>query len=494
MGVYSSTRRKLNQHWVRPRYVNQDNGNGFKSLEPGEKKLYHSLARDLFRSGNTIRSAITRKNSWAAASGWERYFTGQDKDFGKLAIEYLNNNIDQCNTAGNNYTFNRTLTTIANEIDVGGDCLVMFVEGKDGILRMCLYPSNVIGQRSFGEQSVSSGRYIGKDIFDGVVYDSSNSPAPIAYAILQDDQEDDYFVSATDAQLLFEPDESSMFRGISCIVSSLFQFLTQQDIEDYLSRTIKLQSKMGVIAATEAANGKEFVDGYTLGSSEALNATAGEGVKLEPVITDFGDYIFIDSKNNESLKSFEPKQPGTNVADWQKNIEEKCLYGLGWHLALISPNSIGSYAARIMESQVQQLIAARQQTLKRIAKVYCLTIIARGIDSGELAEPKIKNDWRQIDFHMPPEFQIDSYYGAQTSMQQWEMGSDSLQNISAKAGKDWIALRNQRAIEADDLMARATVLQAKYPTVSLERCMDLISKQTVNAAPVQQLPVPDKAA
>lgn len=482
-GNYSSTQNKLNYNWVRPRYYASTDTDTFKCLNPYEKTLYHQLARDLFRSSCNIRSAITRKNSWACSNGFRPIYYGLDQEYGKLLIEYLNTVVlPNCNTAGQNYTFNRTLLTIANEIDVGGDAFVVFVQSRDGLLRMSIYPSSIVGQRNFSETIVQSGRYKGNNIFDGVVYDSYDTP--IAYSILQNKKEDDYYMSSRNSQLLFEPEEGRMMRGISIIAAPLITALNQQDIEEYLTRTIKLESKMGVIFNTKTGTGEEHVDGYTLGSEEAVTGTT---TNTQPYIHDMGDYIFLDARNNESAQSFEPKQPGDRVADWVRSIEEKVLYALGWHLALISPNSIGSYAARVMESQVQQMISTRQQTLKRIAKLYCVASIARAIDTGIIPQPKNNSsDWRNIDFSMPPEFQIDSYYGAQTSMQQWQTGNASLQQITAKQGIDWINLRNQRENEADDALLRADRLSKKW-NISLERALDLITKQTTNALPKQEI-------
>src|SRR4051812_39047091 len=143
-GAYSSTHRQLQQTWIKPRYIHATEG--FKALNPWEKANYHALARDLFRSSPSIRSSIVRKNSWACSNGWQPTFKGQDREYGTLLTDFLNEVVyPNCNTAGGNYNFNRTLLSVANEIDVGGDCLVIFVQGRDGLLKMSVYPSSVIG-------------------------------------------------------------------------------------------------------------------------------------------------------------------------------------------------------------------------------------------------------------------------------------------------------------------------------------------------------------
>ena len=479
---YSSAKSKISSQWQRPRYVSFNNNgtNNFKSLDPTEKTTYHQLARDLFRSSPSIRAAITRKNSWACANGWTPKYKGVDQAYGKLILDYLQNVVyPNCNIAGGNYSFNRTLTTISNEIDVGGDCLVAFVVTRDNLLRLSLYPSSNVAQRNTTLKTVEAGRYKGNSIYDGVVYDTNLTP--IAYSLLGETKEDDYFISARNSQLLFEPEEGQMFRGVSCIAASLIDALNTQDITDYLSRTVKLQSKMGIQIGTGTGTGEEYVSNYGgIGAAEANT----EATDNTPVIQDMGDFIFFNSKENEGAKSFEPKQPGTGVPEWLRGIEEKVLYNIGWHLALISPNSIGSYAARIMESQVQQMISSRQQTLKRIAKTYCLASIARAIDNGDLP-PSATNDWRNIDFHLPPSFVIDQYYSQQTAMQQWEKGNNSLSNITAKDGIDWLELRQQRETEADDALERADRLTKKY-NITMTRALDLITKQVVSSAPVQE--------
>ncbi len=479
----TSTRTKINNpSWMQPRAVGSNN-DGIRVINPAERAVYHALARDLFRSSPTIRAAITRKNAYACLTGWSPYFKGTDKDYGKVIVEYLTETVfPNCNEAGSNYAFNRTLFAISNEIDVGGDCLPVITTSRDGTKKVALYPSTAIGYQG---GIVKEGRYKNNLVTDGVVHDSSYRH--LAYSIVEADPKDIYFFSTKEAFLLSEPVETRELRGMSVIVAALLTALNAQDLENYISRTVKTLSKTAVVAATKGGTGADFTTQYGLGAREA---TAADAItRQEPKYVDLGDHIFIDSMNNETFTSFRPEQPGDRIPDWLKSIEEKALYQLGWHLALVSPGSLNGTAARTVESDVQQMIATRQQTLKRFAKSFCVQAIANGIESGVIPAPKDpeSKDWRKIDFHMPAIFQIDSWYGAQMAIQQWTTGNQSLAGITGNQGINWIELREQRETEARDALTRASAISKDF-NIPIERALDLITKQTVNAAPVQQQP------
>jgi len=253
---YSSNNRRMTTLNIVPRFVNNAS-DPYRFLNFGERLRINQFALDLFRSSPLVNSAITRKNEWVCATGWHPIFCGQNAEWGKLAIDYLvNEALATCNVAGPNYTWNRTLLTIANQIDLAGDNLVVYAPYDSG-MRVAVYPSTLVGQRTL-DKTIQDGRYAGSQIDNGVIFNRGNFP--IAYNILQDTPEEDFILTLREAALIFEPTELCP-RGVSLLASSLIHLLDRQDIQYYFNRHVKNASKMPIVVNTEQGTGQDYVGG-----------------------------------------------------------------------------------------------------------------------------------------------------------------------------------------------------------------------------------------
>jgi len=467
---YSSQTRKLNN----PAYINYramstgNNNDPYKFLNPSERRLINQFALDLFRSSPTIHSAINKKNEWACSTAWKPIYNGANASWGKLASEYLNNvAYPNCSIAGPNMTFNRLLLTIANQIDIAGDILVTFVQTRDGIGRMQLYASPMVGDRSYNKAEVTDGRYKGAQIDDGVILNSSDTP--IAYRILQENKLDDFDVSTRDASLVMEPTDLCN-RGLSALGPSLLTYLSVEDITQALNQTVHNQSKQQFVVSTENGSGDEYVAEDSLDAD--LTVTPQASTNFVPHVVNLGPVAFVNAKNGEKIEAFKGEAPHMNSQEWIRYLSETVVYDLGWALPLISPEKLTGANAKMIESQVQSTISTRQATLKRVAQTYTLFALARAMENGDL--PKLSNaDWRQWAWSMPAEFVINSTDA--DDIAGWSAGTKTLQEISARNASDWVMTRNQRQIELEDAFVRADILVTKSGgKISFERALTLI--------------------
>jgi hypothetical protein len=345
---YSSQTRKLNS-------VTQNNFRGFwgnntdnqyKFLNPAERRLINEFALDLFRSSPTVHSAIVKKNEWACATAWKPIFKGVDITWGKQAMDYLNSvAYPNCSIGGPNMTLNRLLLTIANQLDIAGDILTMFVQTRDGLGRIALYPSNLIGSRQYGKNTVEGGRYEGALIDDGVILNSADTP--IAYRILQDSKEDDFDVSVRDAQLISEPTDLCN-RGISIIAPSLLTCLSVEDISQALNQAVHNLAKQQFVVSTETGTGDDYKQDMNL-DSDLQTVTTSNGA-FRPEVVNLGPVAFVNAKNGEKIQPFTFDTPNMNSQEWIRYLSETVVYDLGWALPLISPEKLTGANARMIES------------------------------------------------------------------------------------------------------------------------------------------------
>ena len=473
---YSSQTTKLNNaSWMTNRYFGNSQQDGYKFLNPSERLLVNQFSLDLFRSSPAIHSSIVRKNEWSCATQWKPLYKGKDEQWGNVATDYLNQvAYPNCSIAGNNVTFNRLLLSIANQLDIAGDVLIVLTVTRDGLSRIALYPSNLVGQRTYGKQVVETGRYKGATIDDGVILNSTGTP--IAFHVLQNKAEDDYDISVRDAQLLYEPTELTN-RGISVVAPSLLSFLNLEDIATYITKTVKNESKQGLVVSTESGTG----DDYQRNPLTYNDATV-DNSKAVPQVVEMGDVTFV--RTGEKVESLKTDRPHNNSQQWIRSIEEKCIHDLGWSLALISPEKLTGANASMIESQVQQTIEVRQSTLKRVASVFTTFALARAMENGEL--PKINTtDWRAWDWSMPSEFYIKSPDAL--DLQGWTAGSKTLQDISSRNGGNWKETRQQRQNELSDAITRAKALVTESNgELSFARALNLIGVGSNQVSPVTE--------
>lgn len=486
-GTYSSQQRKLYSTHISPRYVNT-NIDPYKFINPSERKQINQYALDLFRSSPMIHAAVTRKNEWAFSDSWCPVFKGQDTAWGKKVTEWLLNDVyPRCNIAGPNYNFNRTLVTIANQIDIAGDVLIILTTTRDGSAKLAIYPSTIVGNRD-SKCIVETGRYKGRMIDDGVIYDSSEV-FPIAYHVLQDDKSEDYDVSVRDGRLLFEPNELCG-RGVSIIAPSLLSFLHLEDITSFLHRLVRNESKQGLIVSTDTGTGDAYLATNINPMTADLGSAPTHDSSFEPQLIEMGDYTFVNAKSGEKVESLKTDRPATNTVEWMKYVAEQCCSDLRWPLGLISPSKLNGTAARMVESDVQQAISTRQATVKQIAKLYTEFAIARGIENGEIPGTN-SADWRAWEWSLPAEFVIDSYYSDQSDLAGLTAGTKTLQQVVSRNGGNWTEHREQRDKENIDAIMRAAeyvkAAKASGHDLSFSRALDLVGMGTrINASPVSE--------
>ena len=487
--TYSSTSRKLSQNWIVPRYVNYDT-NPYRFLNQYERIWINRYALDLFRSSPLINAAITRKNEWACATGFEPIFKGQDPDWGKLALDYLNNIVlPTCNTAGPNYSWNRTLLTIANQLDIAGDCLIVFVPYAGGV-RLAVYPSSLVGQRDATLNTLTDGRYRGSEIDNGVIYSTRLQGLPVAYNILQDDPDEDFTYSIREAQLLFEPNELCK-RGISILASPLIALLDNQDTSANINRGLKKLTNLPIVVNTESGTGEDFVEGPGETSMQGTTTITMDQSKQgsNANVLNFGDYTFFKAGAGEKYEIPNAPLPTTNAVEWVKYVSEECCSALRWPMGLLHPSSLGNTtAARAIEADVRRTIEVRQQTLIRLAKLFVSINLSAAMDAGLL--PRTTNDdWRNgFTFSLPPEFVIDSYYADQTDLQGLKAGTKTLQEVISRNGGNWIDTNAQKLIENKSRIDHAKELVTySGNALTFERALDMAGNLgNINAAPLQE--------
>jgi hypothetical protein len=450
-------------------------------------RLEHVVTgRSLFSTLPDLGNALVSKAGWAVGpSAFTPIFNGKDQVWGDTAEEWLQNIFyPACNTMGAMYDFRTTLSQTSLALDVDGDSLMVLTKSRAGFPQIAIIPSHRVGTRG-NAKTVEDGKYFGYEIHDGVI--TNPDGRPVAYRILGDKPEDDYDVAAQSVQLLYEPEWSDQYRGVSRIARPSNDFTDQQDIDEFLKQGVKLASEQGLIIHNEAGEAD-----LTDEELAAAIPDAGAIVNPTPYETETAPgYRYFKAGLGEKIESVKDERPSQNTAAFIERIQRRALAAVGWPIELLDPSKVGAASVRLIQDLARKTVAARQVTLEKRARLIVNYALALAMQNGYL--PRNNGDWYNWTFSKGAAICVDLGNESAADLNGYHMGTITLQEIAAKRGLDWYQLRNQSEKEVDDLLERAARQAAKH-NVPMATALTLIQANTPNQAPVStpQSPVDNK--
>jgi len=477
-GLYQDSKMRQTPRVYRPvYYVVGDTKNSITASDRAEQVR---LGRVAFSTLPDLGGALIQKSQWVVSPGsFQPIFTGTHTEWGDKAEEWLMEQFyPMCSTLGGNYPFQTILYLSSLGIDVDGDSGLLLTSTANGFPQVTLVPSHRIGQRDTNN-IVKSGKFEGYSINDGVI--TNDNGRAIAYRILgeKNDGSEDKDISAADLQLLFEPEWSDQQRGISRIARSISDWNDKNDIDDFLLRSVKLASSIGLKHKTEDGSGNG--SGFDPGVIEDTGALVS-GVQVTPI--NGGEIYFMKAGIGEDIETLKNENPSPNTEEFISRIQKRAMYSIGWQQELLDSSKIGGASVRLIQDLTRKSIASRQATIERRAKMIVGYAVAKAIKSGILPPSK---EWFKWSFTKGAMLTVDNGHEFKTMVEGLKLGTTTLSEVCAAKGLDWYAVRQQSEREAEDLIIRADNL-SKRTGKSFETCLTLMSQSTPNQAPVSQPP------
>lgn len=475
----------------RPRFYSLSDT--YKAVTTGVRRDQITYARDLYASMSDLGSAINSKNSWAFSDAWLPRYKGTNTAWGEQVENWLKTQwYPMCNTLGQNYNFNDTLNATGISLDVDGDTLAIFNVTRNGWPLIQIVPSHRIGSRD-GKTIVNGGNYDGRTIYDGVILDGNGRP--IAYRILGDTQEEDLDIPVGKCQLLFEPEWADQYRGISRVARTVADWLDLQDTDEALKRSIKLAATIGLIHKTK--DGLPDAGAPMIGLEEdpilqSLGIPAQQSFNIEQAI---GGTMYLNANENEDISTILDERPSPNTEAFIERIQRRAIGATGWFYELNNPEKLGAASNKVIISQAREAIRKRQVTVTKRAKIMVQFAIATAMANGII--PKNYDDtWWDWHFTKPRILSINDSQEEAADRENLKLGSTTLEAIAAKQGYWWKDQREQTTKETEDLIERAVALTVKFPQISLDKALSLLSQRTPNEAPLATAPQeePDNGA
>lgn len=414
-----------------------------RSVSYWDWRVVLSSSRKLWANFGVLKGATAAKGMHAIGRAWEPEFQGQDKEWGKLATEFLFSWYQNCDVRGEPFDFKTGLYLDSISTDRDGDFGCLLTQSEAGWPQLQRIGAHRIGMRSGGDQIVgdnvvslienkdgelieAKGVYRGMRIQHGMIFNSRGRA--VAARIIGATPADDRDVSMQDFIHRFDPEWYDQARGFSCFSGSLDFIRSSFFSHDWQQRALLIASAIGLIEHNEGGAGDPNDPGYVAGNSDP---TAGQ-TTFSTQEMEGGLIRYFRAGSGSKLESFVDGKPGDQWSDFNDRIIRIALCEMNWPYSLVwKPEGMNGTQERSAIEQARASISDRQDLVRPFAKRAVGYAISKAIKLGILPPYKGPDIGGQLNwaFSLPPLFNID--HGREDD--QWR--KNYLLGVETMAGK-----------------------------------------------------------
>ena len=483
-GLFGNIFEAPNASRFRPRYyVNQDTEISTNFIV---RDLQVRWSREMTRQMPFIHAAIRILALNAVGSAYDPIYTGNNSAWGKQATDWLKQVFypNSCKR-GRNYDFKTMLFLQSQMIDIDGDFLQLYVNGRDGNPVVQVIPchriqstgganntQNMMVPSMYSFPSPIPGPIENSISADGVIYDMYGEP--LGYEVVNSENlvntmfglNKSQFVSAKHSHLIFDPLFIDKGRGLPSISSGILQALSLQEIQAYLIEKLKIESMVALIERTpEGVGAYEESQAYQnflsagstnvngtgniaspsnllYGMTGAFGQTADSGLRV--VNTPSIRYISADGE----VKTLSSNTPANETTAYISNLESQILQCIGVpHALLFSHDAVsGRISDGIIDTFVSS-IKRRQDILDKNAKFICSWAVSKAIANGDLPPNDDENISTLFDFTHPPIPDLNKGYSRKADLDDLGAGVKSINDVVKKYNKTAAEVIKERSEE-----------------------------------------------
>lgn len=446
-----------------------------------------SASRFLFGNVPIVRGSLMEQVRFSFPL--QAHYAGADRGWSKIGEEWLYEWKKNNNTRGwpFNGHVNARLRCLARKVD--GDVLTVFVARPGEFPKLQFVRAHRIGNPGGkwvdGKGILKKGDFRGKQIRNGVIADDNGQT--LGYCIPpckgDEDKEDPQWLPAENAFLTFNPEYFDQYRGTPELVAAVKSFADLKRLRDYEMRAQQICASLTVI--------EKNATGTADAASDAVNsdATPGQSTARTPSglnVEVFGEGLvrYLKSGDGSGLEAFRGDRPSSDARAWEDKIVTAALYSIGWdpNFALAIKEPGGAWARTILQKinagiRENVCIEARDQAREDF------WAISWAVNQKLIPAPKDGDlySWEYEREAMP--ITADSGNDLAAQREAYKLGTTSLRSIASANNEWWVELREQRDIEARDLLNRARAIMNEFADLNLtfQECLQILEQRTPNA-------------
>ena len=402
-------------------------------------KVLLSASRKLFTNMGIVKSAVIQKANYSVGRSWNPVYKGVDKEWGKLAEDWLLNQFyPASDVRGSMYDFKTDLYVDSIAIDRDGDFFILLTESKDGFPQTQRIGAHRVGQRDDQEDKVESGTYSGLKIKNGVI--TSKVGRPVAYRVLGEVEGDDQDISARNLIHVFDPTWHEQGRGIMAATHAIDNLLSSVKSEEYEQMAQLMLSSIGLIEHNEtgAADPMDPASYLSAGSTSVEDGLTSE-------LFSGGTVRYFKANSGSKLEQINTDRPGDVWESYQDRVARLFITGMNWSYSFVWKSAeLTGTSQRAEIEKVTRSIEDRQSLLEMPSKRVVGYAISKAIKLGFLPE---NNEWWKWGFTMPSKITIDPGKTSTANINEYRAGMKNMTEILAEKGTTYEDHTRQRAME-----------------------------------------------
>lgn len=404
-----------------------------------------SASRRLWANYPVLSGATSQKAMHSVGRAWDPEFFGEDKDWGKLATEWLRDEwYGVCNVRGANYDFKTSLFLDSICIDRDGDVGTLLTETDTGYPQLQTVAAHRIGV-VYGTNVtlVADGPYQGLRIESGVILNSQ--ARAVAFRVISSPQiEPHQDISERDLIHSFDPSYPDQVRGFPAYSGSILMIRDSMQSHQWEQVAMLMASSIGLIESNETG-GVDLSD-----PSTQLGSTTAGATTMTSETRDGGTVRYFKAGTGSKIEAFTPDRPNDMWDRFQDRIIRQALLEMNWPYSLCwKSDGANGTAERSEIEKARTSIKDRQDLLEPKAKRAVGYAVSKAIKLGILPEykGKDKGGFLRWGFTKPAKFSIDNGRDGESRRRDYLLGVRNLTDILGENGETLEAHLNERAEE-----------------------------------------------
>jgi hypothetical protein len=448
-----------------------------KALTAGGFFNMLSASRWLFQNSGSVFGALQEQANFSFPM--TPVYTGKDKEFGVLALEWLVQWHKINNVRGPAFDRSNTERLRMQAIKVDGDFGTILVRNRGGYPMVQHVRSHRIHDGKDNGGIVDGGRYDGARLHNGIIMNRDGRA--IAYRVqVGEEREDTEDISSRDMFLSYRPMYSDSSRGLTHLVTSTKSFSDIFRLREYEMRAQHAAASVSLIERNDSGGPEDEV-AEIIGGNDA----AGDpGVAVERM--EGGMIRYFRSNSGGGLEAFESNRPSVSSMDFEARIMTEAFFGMEWDPSLsLRLQEPGGALARAVIQKIRRSIQNIQKVEVKAAFREDLHGLANAIRIGALPQPSDGNifSWK---YNPPKLISVDTGNDEKLKHESYKLGLTTRAEIASQNGRDWSEDLAQRETESRELLEVADRIKKDF-SISLEAAIGLIEQRTPNPAPIVEM-------
>lgn len=444
-----------------------------------------AAGRTIYANCPALKNAIDLKAELAIGNAYLPQYYGRNKAWGQLAESLLNEWHKIMDVRGGIYDWQTDLKLWIKSRHRDGDVGIMLTESPSGYPLVQTIPGHRIGSWSQEVWTVTDdGPYKGMDLRNGVI--SNDFARPMAYRVYSSNfttwrdisastviDSSGKVIRSADMRVWYLPDWVDQGRGLSSIAGGVPDWGDRKQANDFIKAALKKEASYAVVEYTESGQ----VDASTEFTRQGLQNTGDFLAALYEEKTEGGTTQVYKANSGSRVEFPSGERPSNqSQAFWQK-VTRDAFAAVGWPMEFYDSLEKGGAALRLVMELAQPHIAADQVFAQKIAAWIDGWRISKAIQAGELPPDP---DWWMIAHTPPPQLTVDKAYSAAIDREDYKLGFVTFKEIAGRRGQWWETIREQQAIEIDELAKTAAKLSQDNPDLTFEMALNLLQQRSPN--------------